>query len=118
MSQENLKCLITKSLGRYNFASTEKEWCVQVLLPDGKWISEHWPENDEPCIEGEPPSEVLRMIVERLNSYWICTRREENLARIDAVRPMFGAMDDAWARQQIESHQRQIELLKNHLQEA
>lgn len=117
MSTESkpLTCVITKNLGRYNFASDEKQWCVQVLMPDGKWISETWDEGDEPAIEGEPPSEVIEIMVARLKSYWISTRRDETLARIDSFRPMFPHMDDVWARKQIESLERRILSLRHHL---
>jgi hypothetical protein len=110
-----LSCIVIKDLGRYNFASNEKQWNVQVLMPDGKWLSEKWNEDDEPAIEGEPPSEVIAMIEARIKSYWICTRREETLARIESFRHMFPQMDDAWARKQIESLEWRISSLRDYL---
>ena len=120
MSESNLevkplKCWVAKNLGRYNFASNDKDWCVQVLMPDGKVLSETWPEDDEPDTDGIPPSEVVEMIAARLKSYWICTRREETMAKIEAARPMFEQMNDAWARAQITYLQRQIDSLKSYL---
>lgn len=107
---------ITKTLGRYNFANTaEKQWCVQMRMPDGKGLSETWPEDEEPDIDGVPPSQVLDMIEERLKSYWISTRREETLARIAAYREQAEQLDDAWARRQIEAHDRRIADLKPYL---
>lgn len=113
-----IKCWVTKDLGRYNFASNDKDWCVQILMPDGKVISETWPQDDEPDTDGVPPSEVIELIVARLNSYWISTRRDETLARIEAARPMFERMDDAWARVHINALQRKIDSLKPYLIEA
>ncbi|CAB3905672.1 hypothetical protein LMG2828_04735 [Achromobacter piechaudii] len=108
--------IITKTLGRYNFANTaEKQWCVQMHMPDKTMLSEKWDEDDEPDIEGVPPSQVLDMIEERLKSYWICTRREETLARIAAYREQADQLDDAWARRQIASYERMVDSLKSYL---
>ncbi|QTO46366.1 hypothetical protein [Burkholderia latens] len=116
--EKKLNCYVTKNLGRYNLASNDNDWCVQVMMPDGKTISARWPEDDEPDTDGRPPSEVIELIVARLNSYWICTNRTETLARIDAARPMFDQMDDAWARRQIAQHERQIKELSQYLMEV
>jgi hypothetical protein len=109
---------ITKTLGRYNFANTaEKQWCVQMIMPDGKGLSETWPEEEEPDIDGVPPSQVLDLIEERLKSYWISTRREETLARIAAYREKSEELDDAWARRLIASLERKIRELEIYLAE-
>jgi hypothetical protein len=113
-----LRCWVTKNLGRYNFAGTEKEWCVQVLMPDGKYISEMWPQDEEPDTDDVPPSEVIGLIEARVKSYWIYTRREEKLAQIESARPMFAQMDDVWARAQIKSLQRRIDGLSGYLIEG
>lgn len=110
-----LQCWVTKNLGRYDFASTNKEWCVQVLMPDGKILSAMWDEGDEPDTDGVAPSEVVALIEARIKSYWIYTRRDEKLAQIEAVRPMFAKMDDAWARSQIATLERRIASLRYHL---
>ncbi|MGE8691495.1 MAG: hypothetical protein ACN6PJ_30410 [Achromobacter sp.] len=107
---------ITKTLGRYNFANTaEKQWCVQMRMPDGKGLSETWPEDEEPDIDGVPPSQVLDLIEERLKSYWISTRRDETLARIAAYREQSEQLDDAWARLHIAAYERKIRSLENYL---
>jgi hypothetical protein len=111
-----LRCYITKNLGAYNWANTqEKQWSVQVLMPDGKMLSEMWPEDEEPDTDGLPPSEVIELIVTRTKSYWVSTRRGETLARIEQFRPMFAQMDDAWAREQIKSLERRITSLRHYL---
>ena len=115
VAKKSLHCWVTKNLGRYNFASNEKDWCVQVMFPDGRVMSETWPEDREPETEGVPPSEVIEMMVVRLKSYWLSTRREETLARVEEFRPQFPAMDDAWARAQIAMHERQIKTFSQYL---
>lgn len=113
--EKKLNCYVTKNLGRYNWASNDKQWCVQVMMPDGKVLSETWPEDEEPDTDGLPPSEVIELIVTRLNSYWICTKREETLARVEAARPMFDQMDDVWARRQISVLEGRVNSLRMYL---
>lgn len=109
---------ISKTLGRYNFANTaEKQWCVQMRMPDGKGLSETWPEDEEPDIDGVPPSQVLDLIEERLKSYWISTGRDETLARIAVYREQSEQLDDAWARLHIVAYERKIKALKGYLAE-
>lgn len=118
MSNEKpIKGIVTKNLGRYNLCSNEKQWCVQVLMPDGKWLSETWDESDEPHVDGLPPSEVIDLIVDRINSYWISGRRKEQLEMVEKHRESFDKMDDAWARSQIASLERRIESLKSYVME-
>ncbi len=107
---------IIKTLAAYNILDpSEKQWCVQMFMPDKSALSEKWPENDEPDIDGIPPSKVLDMIEERLQSYWIYTGREEKLARIAAYREQAEQLDDAWARLQIASYERMVDSLKPYL---
>lgn len=108
---------ITKTLGRYNLASNDKQWCVRMRMPDGKGISEVWPEDEEPDIEGLPPSQVLDLIEERLKAYWFHSSREETLARIAVYREQSEQLDDAWARSLIASLERQIKSLEVYLAE-
>ncbi|KCB52854.1 hypothetical protein ACLQ9J_04285 [Bordetella hinzii] len=106
---------ITKTLGRYNWASNDKLWCVQMRMPDGKGLSETWPEDEEPDIEGLPPSQVLDLIEERLKAYLFHSGRDEMLARIAAYREQAEQLDDAWARLQIASYERMVDSLKPYL---
>lgn len=107
--------MVGKSLGKYDFCSNDKQWCVSVKAPDGKWISETWDEDNEPDIEGLAPSEVIDLIEERLKSYWICTSREEKLARIAGFREVAEQQDHNWAQEQISFHQREIDNLSRYL---
>lgn len=104
----------SKNLGRYNLASNEKDWSVQVKLPDGapaKWIGESWPEDEEPYIEDEPPSVVIEMIAERLESHWLSTSREEKRKTINWCRENYETLDAKWAEREIRMTQGQIERL-------
>lgn len=109
---------ITKSLGRYNFCSNDKQWCVTIRLPEcapKQAISETWPEDEEPDTEGQPPSVVIEIIAERLESYWISTGRDEQRKVIEWARQNATILDDAWAKRKIESLQRQINELQEYL---
>lgn len=112
---KEIKCAVTKNLGRYNICANDKQWCIQVLLPNGKWLSETWPEEDEPHINGVPPSAVVEMIEDRVKSYWISSRRKEQLEQVEGARPMFDQMDDAWARARIKALEHEISHLRAHL---
>jgi len=99
---------VYKTLSRFNFASSEKQWQVQMRMPDGKFLSELWPHDEEPDIDGVPPSKILGLIEERLNAYLFKSGRDETLARIAAYREQAEQLDDAWARHQIAAHERVI----------
>ncbi|PVE25397.1 hypothetical protein DC522_05730 [Microvirga sp. KLBC 81] len=107
--------MIIKQLGRYNFAGSDKEWSVQIRLPDGKWLSEMWPEDKEPDIEGLPPSEVIELIATRLEEWWICTGREEKRERIAYARSVAAQMDHDWASAEIARLEKRIASLRDHL---
>jgi hypothetical protein len=112
VTETKIKCQVTKNLGRYNWAGTEKEWFVQVLLPDSKWLSASWPEDDEPEIDGVPPSRVIEMIEARERSYWINTALQGKLDLIADATPFLERMDDAWAKSRIATLERQIASLR------
>lgn len=106
---------ISKDLGRYNWASTEKDWQVALRTHVGV-ISQKWPENEEPNIDGLLPTEVLDLIEERLDSYWISTGRERDKAVIATVRESGKEIDAAWLRSKIESHERKLKELRSALE--
>jgi len=106
---------VTKNYGRYNLASNEKEWCVQVLLPNGKWLSEHFTE--EPSVDDSTaPSDAVEVISERLESYWISTSREEKRTVIEYARSMAAEMDKTWAENRIKRFQNEIDRLRRIVQ--
>lgn len=100
-----------KKLGRYNWAGTEKDWCVQLSTPYGN-VSEMWPEDDEPDLDDALPSEVLQMIEDRLDHYWISTGRDTRKAVIAAIREHESEIDAAWLDAQIERTERVLSGLR------
>lgn len=101
-----------KHLGRYNWAGNEKDWCVQLNTPYGN-VSEMWPEDDEPDLDDLLPSEVLQMIEDRLDHYWISTGREAKKAVIAAIRVHEIEVDAAWLDAEIERTERALSKLRD-----
>lgn len=104
--------------GRFNLCSDEEQIQVVLQLKVGdqrKTISETWALDDDPEVSGLPPSEVLDAIQERLNKYWLNTRREESQKTIDWMRGYLVPMDHAWAKAQIELRQNQIAALEHYV---
>ena len=97
---------IHKHLGRYNFASNDKDWMVAVSI-DGKSISATWPDDSEPDTENESATGVIQMILDRVNSYWISTDRDRIRALADEWLTNGIAVDAAWAEGRILQLQRQ-----------
>ena len=105
---------VSIDLGRYNLAGTEKSWCVTLYTSEGHF-SETWPEDEKPDIDGLLPSEVMDLLVERLDSYWIHTGRVEKKARMTAWQEKASAFDDAYLVAQIERLEKQIQTTKRRL---
>lgn len=103
----------TLELGRYNWASTEEEWCLSLQTPYGS-VSERFPKDDKP--EADPdwtaPSEVLDLIEARLDSYWISTRRAETKAKIAEIRERSNEIDAAWLDQKIRQAENRLHALR------
>lgn len=110
---------ISKNLGRYNFVRPVKNWMVSmhVQLEDKSHIevSEIWDEDDEPDIEDKLPSDVLSIIEERIDSWWISTSREKNKEMIAQIRSFGNGMDIVWLKRKIESTIRQLNDYENQL---
>ena len=109
---------IFKNLGRYNLASNEKSWCVEIVAmfaDENIAVSETWDADDEPDTYGLPPSEVLELISSRVESYWISTARDKQRKKINSLREHSGRLDDAWARGMIESLNKRIKSLRQYL---
>jgi hypothetical protein len=104
---------VSKNLGRYNFASNEKQWQVSVRLPDGKWIGETWDADDEPDVgDYTPPSEIVELIAARLERYLMHSGREEKRKAIAYARSVSAEMDRAWAQRRIDGAKRLIEQME------
>lgn len=105
-----MKVSISKNLGCYNWADTsQKSWLVSMRIDDLA-ISEQWDADSEPEIKGLPPSEVVELISERLEKYWINTDRERKREVIKQIKANKFEIDKAWANSEIlrlqRSHQR------------
>jgi hypothetical protein len=115
---------ITKNLGRYNLCSNDKDWNVSIRI-DGESISATWPQEDEPDVSDASATEVIQLILDRENSYWISTSRARINAQADKWLSSGAEINRAWATQQIAELQRksadlyqQINRLRNEYLEA
>jgi hypothetical protein len=96
--------MITKNKGRYDLCSNEEQWHVSIKLPNDapqRSLSDTWNLDDEPDIEDMPPSEVVEIISERIESYLLSTSREENRAVVQWIRDNAERLDAEWAAGQI-----------------
>jgi hypothetical protein len=98
----------TKDFGRYNFAGTEKSYCVTLRTPFGN-ASQTWPLTDEPSIDGCLPSDVLDLIEARLKSYLWTSFRERDGATIAAIREHANEIDIAYVQGRIAAARKAIE---------
>lgn len=97
-----------KNFGRYNFAGTEKSYCVSLHTPYGN-VSQTWPADDEPDISGCLPSDVLDLIEARLKSYLYSSHREKDGATIAAIREHANELDVLYVQNRITAARRAIE---------
>jgi hypothetical protein len=107
-----------KTKGRFNWASNEQEWQVVLRASNGMGISELWPLDEEPEIDGLPPSEVVEIIAKRLESYWINTEREAKRKKVEWFRQHAELIDSGWARNRIEGLRKQIDDLSRYVLDA
>ena len=93
-----MRVQIIKDLGRFDFASQEKEWqlAVRVWGPD-KGISALFPEDREPEVDHLPPSEVVELIAERVAWYLYRSNAAQEQAALAWMREHAEALDHAWA---------------------
>lgn len=105
--------LWTLSLGRYNWAGTDEEWCLALQTPYG-CVSEIFPKDDKPEVDKDwtTPSEVLDLIEARLDSYWIATRRAETKAKIAEIRRHSNEIDAAWLDRKIKQAEDRLHILR------
>lgn len=108
---------IAVNLGRYNLASNGKSWCVTLYTSEGNF-SETWPEDDKPDIDGLLPSEVMALMIDRLESYWIHTGRVEKLAKMIKWQESSHKFDEAYLVAQIERAEKAVLRLKVRLDQV
>lgn len=103
-----MSATFSKDFGRYNFAGTEKSYCVALHTPYGN-VSQTWPADDEPNISGCLPSDVLDLIDTRLASYVYTSRREQDKATIAVIREHAIELDVLYVQNRIAAARRAIE---------
>lgn len=120
MEAENkpLSASYYKTKGRFNWASNSEDWQVVLRLSNGKVVSETWPLDEEPDVDGLPPSEVVEIIAQRVESYWLSTDREKQRGTISWIRQHAELIDSGWARNRIESLRKQIDGLSRYVLDA
>lgn len=87
----------TTSTGRFYLGRSDVQQQVVLYTPFGN-VSELWDEGDVEYDRDMEPAEVLDLIESRLNAYWICTGREEKLAKIATIRANLTAVTRDWAQ--------------------
>jgi len=106
MYQSNaMKAQIRKTLGQYNFCSSDKQWQVYMYFdecPIQRGLACLWDEGDEPDIEGMKPSGVIEVMSERVESYWISTSREQERKVVQWVKDNAKTLDSQWLTDEIE----------------
>lgn len=108
---------ITKTIGRYNLLDNKRTWRVAVLAPDGKWLSAHWAEDDEPEIFLSAPSEVVELIAKQNAKLWVDTARKEKEERAALCRTHASVMNRNWATVEIKRVQSEMARKYRHIAE-
>lgn len=103
-------------LGNYDFASTCKDWCLSLRTDYGN-LSEMWPENDMPDIDGMLPSDIVDLIESRLDSYWYTSRRAESKEKIARIRAHAHEIDLDWLDQKINAAEAGLAVLRQQRQD-
>ena len=104
-----------KTTGSFNLcAPQEKQDQVYLCTPTGNF-SELFPLDDHEYHPSMLPSEVLDMIEERLDKYWLSSRRDEDKKRIAACRERIDEFDVAWLKNRILKKQDELRELEKHM---
>lgn len=113
--QKPLSAYCYKTKGRYDLCSTEQEWQIVVRASNGTTISEIFPGDEEPEIDGLPPSDVVEVIAARLGSYLFKSGRDAEIVKIEWFRQNSEQIDSGWARKQIEDLRSRIDELSRYV---
>lgn len=112
---------ITKVKGQYDLCSNNEQWRVAITgLPDkapAKYLSDTWNIDDEPYVKGLPPSEVVELISERVESYLLSTKRKESREVIQWIRDNSKELDALWAKSEIELKRKAIARLEEEIED-
>jgi hypothetical protein len=92
---------INKQFGSFNWANpSEKTWLLSIRVDAGT-VSAHFPENDEPDIDGVSPIDVLCMIEERNKNYLCRGAAEKEAPVIQFIKDNQFAVEKEWAETKI-----------------
>lgn len=101
--------------GSYNWADpAQKQWCVELRTSYGR-VSTFF--DDNPYVDDLLPSEVLDIIEERINSYWLSTSRQEDMKAIAKIRGHIVELDKDYIQDKIEKYKMKIQDLESLLEE-
>lgn len=106
---------VTKHCGRYNLCSNEKEWLVILYLPNGQKLSEAWAKDHEPEIDGLLASEIVELISQRVEEYWLSTNREKQREIIAWCRQHANEIDRLFVEYQLEQLKRRRATVDNEI---
>lgn len=98
-----MNVVISKNFARYNLLSSDKDWCMQLIVSDGEvthCLSATWPEGDEPDESG-PSSAVRERIIARCRGYWIDTGRKDREETHAWMLDHSLEIDIAWTRKEL-----------------
>lgn len=70
--------------GRFYLGREERQQQVVLITPAGT-VSTLWDEGEAPYSDDMLPSEVSQILRARIKSYWICTSRDEDYKKLDAI---------------------------------
>ncbi len=103
----------TTNTGRYNLASNDESWCLElrVFFEDGPFLarSETFEIDDHPELGwGDDPEDVLDALDERMESYWISTGREKNREESERLREMMPEIRLKWITDKIEALKKRL----------
>lgn len=101
------KVYFAKHLGRYDFANNVKDWNLSLYTPYGN-VSDMWPEDEEPEIDGLMPSEVLALIEARIKHWIFKSNRSEKLATVEFMRAHANEIDMIYAAHMLERAEKEV----------
>lgn len=113
-----MRVSVSKSLGRYNLCSNEKDWCLQVTAwADGGAlnVSALFDEDDEPW--ADRPSEALDAIEERVNRpLFFSSHAKQDNETIAKMREM--DLDRVWLEQRAAQLKKELDEVMEELGDA
>lgn len=116
------RCWWGKNEGCFNLLSPrEKSWQVYLYVEfedkSKVCISQTWDYDDEPYLDSDSfPEEVIEVIADRLEYFWISTSRKEDRGKINWMRDNILEINLAWAKVQLPNAQQRLDTAARYLQ--